>query len=103
MDHGDDGKFQQDKFLGDLDGPWRRLALCFGKDPNFFFPNHGTNEERQNRKFCWPCPVRQDCLNWALETNQKDGIWGGHTEKERKAMKKEDRLKRFYTYIGEAS
>lgn len=42
--------------------------------------------------FCAVCPVRQECLDFALETNQEHGIWGGLTVKARKNVRKQRRL-----------
>ncbi|MCI0425303.1 MAG: WhiB family transcriptional regulator [Actinobacteria bacterium] len=37
---------------------------------------------------CAGCPVADECLSWALETNQTEGIWGGHTAKERRSLRR---------------
>jgi len=40
------------------------------------------------KAICAACPVMDDCLSYALETNQRSGIWGGTTEKERKSLRR---------------
>ena len=60
----------------------------------FFGPEQGESElEKQTREMrakavCNSCPVREPCLEFAMETNQKYGIWGGHTDKERASLKR---------------
>lgn len=83
---------------------WRPLAKCFGvKDPDFFFPvgiqgnkvkgspsRDTAALEAEAAKFCVGCPVRFECLDWALE-NQKEGVAGGYTSLERKRIKRRRR------------
>jgi WhiB family transcriptional regulator, redox-sensing transcriptional regulator len=73
---------------------WRRLAACSGFDTNLFFPA-GTSDqltEQVNlaKSVCRSCPSRLACLEFSLRTLQ-DGIWGGHTEEERKSMRRKRR------------
>lgn len=73
-------------------GEWRRLAACRDTDPNLFFPvgTHGASAEQiENAKaVCRQCDVQLDCLEFALETNQDSGIWGGTSEEERRKIRK---------------
>jgi WhiB family redox-sensing transcriptional regulator len=64
---------------------WRQHASCRGLDPEIFYPV--TDEEAEVAKtVCTMCPVRQPCLEHALTSREKDGIWGGATERERRRM-----------------
>ncbi|MGI9032453.1 MAG: WhiB family transcriptional regulator [Acidimicrobiales bacterium] len=70
---------------------WRDRAACRGRDPDVFFPVGSTGaavEETQVAKqLCGPCLVREECLQFALKTNQESGIWGGTTEDERRRLR----------------
>lgn len=77
----------------DPDSTWQQRALCRGADPNLFFaPNHPEKpEERQAREakakaICAQCPVRRECLEYALDTREPHGIWGGTNETERREI-----------------
>lgn len=73
---------------------WRTIAMCRDTDPDLFFPIGSgdgglTLEQTQEAKaVCRRCPVRQRCLEWALDTDLVEGIWGGTTEQERRAMRR---------------
>ena len=62
---------------------WRDDAACRDQDTALFFP-HNEDDAGAAKRICAVCPVRGDCLSWALATNQRDGIWGGMTERERR-------------------
>jgi WhiB family redox-sensing transcriptional regulator len=66
---------------------WRTQAACRGLDPELFYPKRGTRTAPA-RKVCAACPVRADCLEYALANFEKDGIWGGTTGKERRAIRR---------------
>jgi WhiB family redox-sensing transcriptional regulator len=55
---------------------WHDQAACRGLDPDMFFPERGDSGA-EAKGVCEGCPVRLDCLEWALETNQIAGVWGG--------------------------
>jgi predicted RecB family nuclease len=59
---------------------------CMEIDPELFFPETWA-EARDAKKICSTCPVQKDCLSYALETNQSDGIWGGLTLEERRRLR----------------
>ena len=64
---------------------WRAKAACRGVEPEVFYPV--TDEEADDAKaICGGCAVRQQCLEWALSTRERDGVWGGATERERRRM-----------------
>jgi WhiB family redox-sensing transcriptional regulator len=71
---------------------WRHLAACRGMDPEQWFPtDEGKGREsvgaQAPRAVCAGCPVREQCLAWALRTGQDDGVWGGLTSPERRALR----------------
>jgi WhiB family redox-sensing transcriptional regulator len=71
---------------------WRAHAACQGEDPELFFPVGTTGpaiEQAQRAMgFCRRCGVATECLEWALETAQSAGIWGGRTEDERHRLRR---------------
>jgi WhiB family redox-sensing transcriptional regulator len=66
---------------------WQERALCSQTDPEAFFPEKGGST-RDAKKVCLVCEVRQDCLEYALSNDERFGIWGGLSERERRRMKK---------------
>ncbi len=69
---------------------WRDDAACRGLDVDVFFP--ATDEEAGPAKaICAICPVREECLEFALATRQDDGVWGGLTETERRRLRRRRR------------
>lgn len=56
--------------------PWTALANCLGVDPDLFFPTRGETSA-EAKHVCSTCPVRADCLNYALDHNEQHGVWGG--------------------------
>ena len=64
---------------------WRNRAACQGVDPDVFFPV-SDEDALQAKAICAECPVREACLEWALATRERDGVWGGATERERRRM-----------------
>lgn len=73
--------------------PWRRDAACTVPSLNLFFvPQHATDGQRRvalAKAICATCPVRQECLDYALITRERFGVWGGHTVKERNKLIRE--------------
>lgn len=69
---------------------WRQLAACRGVEPEIFYPV--SDEEAEVAKaVCGQCSVRQPCLEYALATRERDGVWGGNTEKERRRILRQRR------------
>jgi WhiB family redox-sensing transcriptional regulator len=62
---------------------WTEQAACRGLDPELFFP-HGASQEA--RRVCARCPVRVDCLDYAVAHRERYGIWGGRSERERRRL-----------------
>ena len=67
---------------------WQERALCAETDPEAFFPEKGGST-REAKKVCLGCDVRAECLEYALENDERFGIWGGLSERERRRVKKE--------------
>ncbi|MFD5074107.1 WhiB family transcriptional regulator [Streptomyces sp. NPDC058371] len=71
---------------------WRDAAACRSVDPDLFFPVGTTGpallQIQEAKAVCRGCPVRDACLQWALDTGQTIGVWGGTSENERRALKR---------------
>ncbi|HEX6392719.1 MAG TPA: WhiB family transcriptional regulator [Acidimicrobiales bacterium] len=72
------------------DEDWRSFAACRNVDTNVFFPQSELFSNRA-KLICSTCPVREQCLAWAMATEQRDGIWGGRTAKERLRLSRTNR------------
>ena len=79
--------------LGNADYSWRRLAICRDTDPELFFPVGTTGQAllqiAKAKSVCCQCPVQGECLEFAMETNQDTGIWGGLSEEERRQIRRD--------------
>ncbi|MGA1362071.1 MAG: WhiB family transcriptional regulator [Ilumatobacteraceae bacterium] len=64
---------------------WRHRGACNGLDPSIFFPESEEDSD-EAKSICAECPVRIPCLEHALSLREKDGVWGGTTEKERRRI-----------------
>ena len=68
---------------------WRDEALCRGFDLGVFFPDEGDAAAISAAKeICSSCPVADECLAYAVENNQTEGIWGGTTRQERRRLRR---------------
>jgi WhiB family transcriptional regulator, redox-sensing transcriptional regulator len=67
---------------------WQERALCAQTDPEAFFPEKGGST-REAKKVCVSCEVRAECLEYALAHDERFGIWGGLSERERRRLKKQ--------------
>ncbi|MGH3421088.1 MAG: WhiB family transcriptional regulator [Streptosporangiaceae bacterium] len=79
---------------GSFDGPdqqdqqdWQERALCAQTDPEAFFPEKGGST-REAKLICAGCEVRAECLEYALAFDERFGIWGGLSERERRRLKR---------------
>jgi WhiB family redox-sensing transcriptional regulator len=63
---------------------WRTIASCRDEDPDELFVRGA--EQRRVKDVCMSCPVRTECLSEALDNRIKFGVWGGMTERERRAL-----------------
>lgn len=66
---------------------WQERALCAQTDPEAFFPEKGGST-REAKKVCTGCEVRTECLEYALANDERFGIWGGLSERERRKLKR---------------
>jgi WhiB family redox-sensing transcriptional regulator len=66
---------------------WQERALCAQTDPEAFFPEKGGST-REAKRVCLSCDVRGECLEYALLNDERFGIWGGLSERERRKLKK---------------
>jgi WhiB family redox-sensing transcriptional regulator len=66
---------------------WQERSLCAQTDPEAFFPEKGGST-REAKKVCIGCEVRAECLEYALANDERFGIWGGLSERERRKLKK---------------
>jgi WhiB family transcriptional regulator, redox-sensing transcriptional regulator len=66
---------------------WQERSLCAQTDPEAFFPEKGGST-REAKKICTGCEVRSECLEYALEHDERFGIWGGLSERERRRLKR---------------
>jgi len=66
---------------------WRLGAACAEVDPELWFPEKGDSAEVAKR-ICDGCPVRPKCLAFALEMNERTGVWGGVSGKERRGLRR---------------
>jgi WhiB family transcriptional regulator, redox-sensing transcriptional regulator len=73
---------------------WRFLARCADQDPDLFFPvgssGPALRQTMRAKAVCAQCPVRAECLAWALDTGQPHGVWGGLDEQEREQLRGAD-------------
>ena len=78
-----------DLVTGDLpeELAWQERALCAQTDPEAFFPEKGGST-REAKRVCMSCDVRAECLSYALANDERFGIWGGLSERERRKLKK---------------
>jgi WhiB family redox-sensing transcriptional regulator len=69
---------------------WRQRAACRGVDPDVFYPV-SDEEAEAAKEICADCSVRQACLEYALANRERDGVWGGATERERRRIVRQRR------------
>lgn len=74
--------------FGVVEQEWQDQALCAQTDPEAFFPEKGGST-REAKRICQACAVRDDCLEYALEHDERFGIWGGLSDRERRRLKRE--------------
>jgi WhiB family redox-sensing transcriptional regulator len=79
--------------LAAAEDTWRDHALCRDTDPELFFPVGTTGvalvTQAHAKQVCAACDVTRECLEYALDTNQDSGIWGGLTEEERRVIRRQ--------------
>jgi WhiB family redox-sensing transcriptional regulator len=86
-----DGGIEQQGQYGLFEGidqqDWQERALCAQTDPEAFFPEKGGST-REAKRICAGCEVRAECLEYALAFDERFGIWGGLSERERRRLKR---------------
>ena len=71
---------------------WRQFARCLGADPEIFYPPSESDEAAEEAKaVCMVCPVREPCLEHAITAREKQGVWGGLNERERRRLVRQRR------------
>lgn len=82
---------------------WRDRATCLGEDPELFFPIGTTVpalvQIEEAKAICRRCEVVDTCLNWAIESGQKAGVYGGLSDAERHALKRREARARVLSQI----
>ena len=73
------------------DEAWRKRANCRGYDTAIFYVDHEFDELLAKSICAW-CPVMKDCLMYALDNNEQQGIWGGKNDKQRQKILKARKL-----------
>ncbi len=69
----------------EFDVSWRVKGACQGLDPDIFYPDNDDNCD-QAISICKTCQVRIACLNYALDSREKQGVWGGASARERRRL-----------------
>lgn len=72
--------------LAELRLPFRAVGLCAQTDPELFFPEKGGST-REAKRICGRCGVKAECLEYALAHDERFGIWGGLSERERRRLR----------------
>lgn len=83
-------------------GAWKDDAACNGIDPDLFFSSD-DKAQRRALELCKACPVREECLRWAVEHREMYGIWGGMEESDRRSLIRERRRQREADRTAEAA
>ena len=71
----------------DHDWEWRTSGRCRTTDPDVFYAEEGSSQERLAKKICSGCAVRERCGEHAVRIGEDDGIWGGLTPRERRRLR----------------
>lgn len=93
--------------MNGYDSDWQHRAACRDEDPELFFPisdvGPGAQQTAQAKAICARCPVRTECLNYALENRLDYGIFGGTTETERRELARQHRQTQHSEITGDAA
>lgn len=85
---------QQRAVRGEDEPPWQALGKCVGLDPDTFYPSNSNGEVTAAKRVCKgldgnpECPVRAECLQHAMDHDERFGVWGGTSERERRRLRK---------------
>lgn len=66
---------------------WMQRAACREMNPETFHPHRGE-DSRPAKKVCAGCPVREECLEWSFVSREKQGVWGGLSERQRRSTRR---------------
>ncbi len=69
---------------------WQDQAACAGENTETFFPERGDSVEviLKAKAICYQCPVRPECLTYAMNNGEKYGVWGGLSVRERQQLRR---------------
>lgn len=81
-----DGRWRVADLLGNAP-VWQERALCAQIDPELFFPEKGGST-KEAKRICSRCEVKPECLTYALNHDERFGIYGGMSERERRLLKR---------------
>lgn len=82
-----DAKYLKINLKAHIENPnWQLKGSCRGLDPNFFHPSKGESSDTP-KMMCKNCPVKESCLSFAIVNFEKFGVWGGTSERERRAIR----------------
>ena len=70
---------------------WRERGRCKGADPEVFYPEDDEDPGEEAKAICDSCSVREACLEYAISTREKLGVWGGYTARERRRIVRQRR------------
>jgi WhiB family redox-sensing transcriptional regulator len=70
---------------------WRDRGRCKGAEPDVFYPEDDEDPGAEAKAICQVCPVREACLEYAITTREKIGVWGGYTARERRRLVRQRR------------
>ncbi|GHE52421.1 WhiB family transcriptional regulator [Streptomyces longispororuber] len=82
-----------DTIVTETELAWQEQALCAQTGPEFFFPEPGSSV-REAKNICRLCDMRTACLAYALDNDERFGVWGGLSEKERQNLRREKAARR---------
>lgn len=83
---------------------WRELGNCVGVDPDLFFGGRGDNRSHAAAKrVCAGCEVRDECLAYALDNDERFGVWGWLSERQRRKIRAETKGPRVPAPCGTAA
>lgn len=79
-------------------GDWQTAGACLSADPDIFYPVSGSGASlaqiNEARRICGRCSVRRECLDFAIQTGEAHGIWGGTTPEDRTRARRQEMARR---------